>query len=1186
MKILSSLFAAALLLPLCGQELMPDGSFENSAVGKAPKGWFVGRAQGAQSVVEVVGGGLGTEGKNVLKIISTSPVKAHRFSHITTSLPLVPGERYRLQYNARGKNVGGYQWSFGKSWKERFRATTVSEKFEPFSYDFIAKPEEFENGKYKIQILIEDIADELWIDEISIHSLAPQVIPASAFLAEKIWPVQDLPGGGGIAFNAVDGNYTGDAKAARLSGNFAMAFEKDGLVVTAKIKDPVIRVRQHGAMWTGDSIQLRIDRTGKRGDSAELSDLEIGFAPDQERVNTWCWQFDRALKEEECVVEGGLTNDGYQFRALLKWKLLDTIETNPDRLFSFNFIVNNDDGTDRRVWFLAPGIHTPSKSSVENLLAWHQTGELQMRVVPDEPAFWKNASGRVFLTGLESADSQTATLVLRDGKGQSIRSTETLPVLKKGDICRLIYHLDAGALDNGSVTLELILADGRKMTGELLKRNVGVELKAGTEAARKEYQELSTKRDAVGEDWKKSNYLNTGFYLIDRHLGFLERDLNRNYASKEEEEYYQRICDVELTGVREALQRMRTLLAQGEKGKAGFAAWRYISSPAKCHNGFFTATAASESGSETRPLFFAGFGHFQDLVRDIPVMNRIGANLIQIEIGPSRFFKAPSPGQGDLENIDLDRFRNYIEKAMQSAQQENVKISLLISPHYPFSHFVNKDRANTHDTNGRYAFYHRGNRPMLEAYVKGLFAELVKSPYKDTIQSIVLSNEPNMKTMTMSTCFLKPEFETYLQERFGSLEKYNSLTGKNYSSIDDLLAAGEGDPVARYAFHSFKREFFAEWHKWFGDLVRAAWPGMPTSSKVMALHNYLPSTYGDAIDLELFGEITEINGNDNFSYYDSARWGSNWPRLTMSCDVQYTQRKNAIANTENHVIPDGTKGAVIPQHIYTSTMQQFLHGTGSIVTWVWVDLDWAAEQKAPIDLKGGVFRRPSAILAQSEALLDANRIAADLIAFNEAPEQVGILYSPTNIIYNINEVSAPTEELYTLLNFGGHKVGFLSERKVAAGDFRDYKILFLPSVLNLDRKASERLADFVRQGGTIYTWKGAPVRDEFNRPLTPGFQYTTLPENLTETEFFFALEKVLASVPRKAPAKVLHHAGNIGVITREATANSTTWLNLTNYNREARTVELPFSATELISGRELQGKVELAPLEVMFLKLK
>ena len=676
MRFLLLLVCSAWFFSLGAQELFPDGSFEQSQVGKSPKGWYVGRANGAQSIVEVIGGHQGTDGNNALRIVSRTPARPHRFTHITITLPLTPGERYRLSYKAKGKNVGSFNWSFGKSWKERFNATMVSEKFEPFTYDFTAKPEEFENGKYKIQILADDIADELLIDEISVTSLAPRIVSEHDFVREAIWPVSNAPtdwsnrlevppGIPVIRFDAAKGNYTGDPKMSALSGSFAMAAAPGGVVVWVNVNDPLVRVRHSSAMWTGDSVQLRIDPTGQRADIAALGDLELGFAPKKDGVNTWCWQFDRPLRADECSVSGGLTQSGYCFRALLTWKLLGAVKNNPDRLFSFNFIVNNDDGTERRVWFLAPGIHTPSKSSASNLLAWERSGKPQMRTVPDEPAFWQTASGRLFVTGIDSAVSQRATLVLRDSEGTEIRFVQEIPPLKPDEVCRVMFNLDAGKLKNGPVELTLSLENGTVFKGGLVKRNVGEELRAGVANAKRELSDFSAKRAEIHAQWIHSNYLEIYFYLIERHIGFLERDLNRKYSAKEEEEYYQRICEVELTGVNESLSRLGELLKAGASGKAGLLSWRYVSSPVVCRNGYFSAEAMDEKGDRAeRPLLFAGYGHFRDVARDLPVLDRIGANLIQIELGPSQFFLPPKPGQGNFDNLNLDYFHNYIEKTM------------------------------------------------------------------------------------------------------------------------------------------------------------------------------------------------------------------------------------------------------------------------------------------------------------------------------------------------------------------------------------------------------------------------------------------------------------------------------------------------------------------------------------------
>ena len=103
------LLSPFLFLPLAAQELMPDGSFEKSTPGKAPAHWHVDRAQGAESRVEVIGGGQGTQGANALRIISRSPARPHRFTQLSISLPLKPAA-----IQGEGKECCRFQLEFRK----------------------------------------------------------------------------------------------------------------------------------------------------------------------------------------------------------------------------------------------------------------------------------------------------------------------------------------------------------------------------------------------------------------------------------------------------------------------------------------------------------------------------------------------------------------------------------------------------------------------------------------------------------------------------------------------------------------------------------------------------------------------------------------------------------------------------------------------------------------------------------------------------------------------------------------------------------------------------------------------------------------------------------------------------------------------------------------------------------------
>jgi hypothetical protein len=68
------------------------------------------------------------------------------------------------------------------------------------------------------------------------------------------------------------------------------------------------------------------------------------------------------------------------------------------------------------------------------------------------------------------------------------------------------------------------------------------------------------------------------------------------------------------------------------------------------------ATTEYNGDYEERPVFFVGYGHFDDARDDIPVFNDFAVNTIQNEIGPSSV----------LENGSAWRFGNSGEGVADS----------------------------------------------------------------------------------------------------------------------------------------------------------------------------------------------------------------------------------------------------------------------------------------------------------------------------------------------------------------------------------------------------------------------------------------------------------------------------------------------------------------------------------------
>ena len=371
-KILTGSGCGALLLS-CMAGLVSDGSFERSSVGKTPLGWHAGSANGCSGKFRVTEKEA-FDGKKALLITNRTAEKPNVYSHLSCSFPLVPGESYRLAFMAKGNNVNGFTWTFGKQWRKRFHPENLSSEWQSFSYEFIAEAGEFQDdGTYLIQIISEDMTDSLLIDGIKLESLSPRRLSGTEYQKERFYPVASAGARKAVRLKLPEtpGHYTGKiSERNRLSAEIAMELEKDGIRFLADVRDNTPNIRENGEMWMADSIQLRIDQLGDRHPGEDLSDLELGFQvlPDG-TAGSWCWQLGRKLSSAEADIQGNRTAEGYRIRALLKWPLLNRIRKKHGTVFSFNAIVNNETGYGREVAFLAPGIHTSSKSSSQNVIA-------------------------------------------------------------------------------------------------------------------------------------------------------------------------------------------------------------------------------------------------------------------------------------------------------------------------------------------------------------------------------------------------------------------------------------------------------------------------------------------------------------------------------------------------------------------------------------------------------------------------------------------------------------------------------------------------------------------------------------------------------------------------------------------------------------------------------------------------
>jgi hypothetical protein len=298
-------------------------------------------------------------------------------------------------------------------------------------------------------------------------------------------------------------------------------------------------------------------------------------------------------------------------------------------------------------------------------------------------------------------------------------------------------------------------------------------------------------------------------------------------------------------------------------------------------------------------------------------------------------------------------------------------------------------------------------------------------------------------------------------------------------------------------------------------------------------------------------------------------------------------------NSENHIIKDRYEEPVSYEALRTSLLQQFLHGVGASTIWVWEDANYAMTLKKH-DFAGSIYRRPACVLAASDASVEANRAAPQIVGlFNAKPETAMVYSAASNLFDPLYSKNA--KELFTALSFNGRKIGFLSEAQLRKGEASKYKAVFAASASVLEPESFKALASYAAAGGKIYSYGDCFVKDVYGaKPGTP-VKANALDASSQGLPLFKAVAKILDENLSPLPAKLVstRPEGLYGVEWRVvSTPADGLLLNACNYNAETVPVKLeglPAGAKveEVLSGAEIKGEaLELKPLSPVLLKIR
>jgi hypothetical protein len=581
---------------------------------------------------------------------------------------------------------------------------------------------------------------------------------------------------------------------------------------------------------------------------------------------------------------------------------------------------------------------------------------------------------------------------------------------------------------------------------------------------------------------------------------------------------------------------------------------------------------------ESAPVIFTGYGHFNQVRRDLPKFRDYGINIIQIEIGPSSTI-LPS-GQINREGLES------LLPAFSLAEQHDVAVNLLTSPHY-FPKWATDRHPDLAVCEGgfiKFCIDAPEARAIIERHLVAV-TELVGD--HPALHSMCLSNEPVYRSCA-NDVHTRRLWSDYLRERFrGDLGMAGEILGHRSRDFESFPIPDHGrvEPTPLfYEWCLFNQLRFAAWHGWMADVIHRIAPRVPVHAKIMPTCIFRKNI-ADGVDPRLFCSLSQINGNDCWCMYQhgEGEYSQEWLSQSFFYDLLRSSRDGPIFNSENHIIKDRERKAIPWQHVRSALWQGAIHGQCATTIWVW---ERTYDEQS--DFAGSIMHRPLCARAAGETGLDLIRLSREVAALQGVRPGVGILYSNASIVYD--ETYLPeAKRVYEALNFTGRRISFVWAEKIA--EERCPPFLIVPSARHLELETFRALEGFSREGGQVILFgKECCTRDEHDRPidgkLEPAAGFPSLPSTR-------GIRDVLLPILGDVGIAPLDHKAKLpwGIEWMDTHLDGRWILNAVNLLRDPQTVSWfagghPLALINLFTGQDHTGPMTMAPMDPLLAEVR
>ncbi|MFC4138683.1 MULTISPECIES: beta-galactosidase [unclassified Microbacterium] len=397
------------------------------------------------------------------------------------------------------------------------------------------------------------------------------------------------------------------------------AYDERALYLAFEITDDTHSAQTGGSMWRGDSVQFAFSPTGAYGPEYTVAVVDGKAQLVRGTAGT--------ATADESLVELAGTSDGTRttIELALPWGTV-AAERPGDGVLPFTFLVNDNDGSSRRGWVeWTPGIGKAKTPALH--------GEIEL--IPEKRQWSAWITGPTELTQGErgvavlhmfNAGDAPITLKAAGNGGVDLAQQITVPArtMLTSEIPVVFDAAGSRRVDVKWTADDEIRTDGIAVQVAAAEADVIAQL----QEVEDRLPDLASLLESVEAAHIATDYTRVTYSVLERFVAYGRADLDNGRIAR---------ASYVASTLTEMADRMQSELEAHLAGTmTAPAAPRYRTGDITVDGRSIDADTVVRSTGETAngPVFFTGYGHFEQVRADVPAFQDLGANIIQIETGP------------------------------------------------------------------------------------------------------------------------------------------------------------------------------------------------------------------------------------------------------------------------------------------------------------------------------------------------------------------------------------------------------------------------------------------------------------------------------------------------------------------------------------------------------------------------